>query len=36
MNNNKLLFIIEIALVLGGLIFFKIKEAISEYNSNYG
>ena len=36
MNNNKLLFIIEIALVLGGLIFFTIKEAIPEYKSNYG
>ena len=31
MNNNKLLFIIEIALVLAGIIFFTIKEAITEY-----
>lgn len=36
MNENKLLLIIEIVLIIGGLLFFTIKEAVPEYKSNYG
>ncbi len=36
MNENKLLFILEIVLIVGGLLFFTFKEAIPEYKSNYG
>ena len=36
MNENKLLLIIEIVLIVGGLLFFTFKEAIPEYKSNYG
>lgn len=36
MDENKLLLIIEVFLIIGGLVFFTIKEAIPEYKSNYG
>ena len=36
MNEKRILLIVEIILIIGGLLFFTFKDAIPEYKSNYG